>query len=470
MKNRIAIVDDQPEVCSLVSRILKEKGMAVQAFGRAEEFLHACQEAKDGYSLAILDLDFGEGNMDGLTALTQLKETAPDLPVVILTGKGNIKAAVAAMKAGAADFVEKDVRLEESVGICLERVRHLVDAQERNRELRRRNLALEEEAEYYRTERLRGYEVVCESQAMREVVNHAKRVASIPRPVLVAGERGTGKELVAALVHHSGTRAKHPFIPINCASLSEGLLACELFGQEANAYDGAPFKHGRFELADQGTIFLDEIGNMSDDFQKKILRVIEYQSFERVQGTKTITVDVRVVGATNTDLEQAMEEGRFRRDLYDRLAFDTIIIPPLRERKEDIVPLCAHFMRRFAQEVPWVKPKQLEQEAVPLLLDYPWPGNVREVKNVIERLMYRAEEGTIRAEHLRAELAPAAPSQTSGTLPERVEAVERQMLAEAMERCRGNQRQSAEYLGLTYDQFRHLYRKYYPKGGAGKAH
>jgi DNA-binding NtrC family response regulator len=287
------------------------------------------------------------------------------------------------------------------------------------------------------------------------------RVARVPRPVLVRGERGTGKELVAAAIHQASPRADAPFITVNCAALSEGLLECELFGQEENAFHNAPFKLGRFELANHGTLFLDEIGNMSVEFQRKILRVIEYQQFQRVQGTETITVDVRLVAATNMPLEEAMQEGRFREDLYDRLAFETIPLPPLRERKEDLPLLAEHFLRLFAAEVPGITVKRVTPDAMQLLQGYHWPGNVRELKNVIERAAYRIDGDVITPAALPADLrsSPRAAPTGDGFI-EKVEHFERTLLLEALEETHWNQKEAAERLGLKYDQLRHLYKKY----------
>jgi transcriptional regulator with GAF, ATPase, and Fis domain len=265
-------------------------------------------------------------------------------------------------------------------------------------------------------------------------------------------------------------RSGERFITINCAAVPESLLESELFGHEEGAFTGATKqKEGKFELADGGTLFLDEIGNMSLDFQAKILRVLEYQRFERVAGADTIQVDVRVIAATNADVRQAMEDGRFRRDLYDRLAFQVIELPPLRARPDDIPGLAVHFLSRFREEVSGILVSEISPDALEELSAYDFPGNVRELKNVVERAVYRAEAGVLTGADVRAALPPdRAQSVESATfvddpslpLGARVEAFESALCRDALERARYKQREAAELLGLTYDQFRQRYRKY----------
>jgi transcriptional regulator with GAF, ATPase, and Fis domain len=289
--------------------------------------------------------------------------------------------------------------------------------------------------------------------------------------VLVLGERGTGKELVARAIHHLSPRSGEPFVTINCAAVPEALLESELFGHEQGAFTGATRqKEGKFGLADGGTLFLDEIGTMSLEFQSKILRVIEYQRFERVAGAESIQVDVRVIAATNANLRQQMDEGRFRRDLYDRLAFEVVDLPPLRERRDDIPELAAHFLARFREEVSGIRAEELSAGALDRLVGYDFPGNVRELKNVVERAAYAAERAVIAAGDIDAALPPARGATTeelgafvddpSLPLAARVEAFERALCKDALERARYNQREAAERLGVTYDQFRQRYRKY----------
>ncbi|MFB3040388.1 MAG: sigma-54-dependent transcriptional regulator, partial [Candidatus Poribacteria bacterium] len=344
MPERILVADDQTAMQDLLTDLLERRGAEAVAVGTAEEGLEQISKSPDGFDLAILDLDFGEGAMNGITCLEEIKKINPSLPVIILTGKGTISTAVEAIKLGAQEYVEKDFYLEENMELALTRLDRLIRATIDNKRLRR-------EREFYREELKGRYNIIGKSRAIRQMLELIEEVAPMPRPVTIRGERGTGKELVAAAIHNNSDRRKNAFITVNCAALAEGLLECELFGQEDNAFTNSSFREGRFVLADKGTLFLDEIGNMSPEFQQKILRVLEYQQFERVGGTKTVKVDVRVIAATNSDLELDIESGKFRADLYDRLAFETIWLPPLRNRKEDIEILCYHFMDGLAAEV-----------------------------------------------------------------------------------------------------------------------
>jgi transcriptional regulator with GAF, ATPase, and Fis domain len=338
-----------------------------------------------------------------------------------------------------------------------------------NRELRAANRRLREKEE-------RRLTIVGTSSPVRDIQAKIERVARVPRPVLILGERGTGKELVAAAIHRLSPRAQRPFVAVNCAAVTETLLESELFGHEPGAFTGATKrKEGKFEQADGGTLFLDEIGNMSLEFQQKILRVLEYPRFERVAGARTIEVDVRVIAATNADLADAMAAGKFRRDLYDRLSFEVIHLPPLRDRMEDVPALAAHFLGMFCFDVPGIVAREFTGDALARLCGYDFPGNVRELKNVVERAAYACETVALGDADVARALPPRGSEQGAVEtvafvddpnlpLPERVQAFERALCTDALERARWNQREAAELLGLTYDQFRHLYRKYGLKG------
>jgi len=350
--------------------------------------------------------------------------------------------------------VEKDFYLEEHIEVSLRRLDNLLNLTKTSKQLR-------QEAEYYRKSVSERYNIVGDSSQIREVLEQVKEVASIPRPVLIRGERGSGKELIAAAIHQSGVRRKGPFITINCAALAEGLLECELFGQEENAFTGSAFREGRFVMANKGTLFLDEIGNMSLEFQRKILRVIEYQQFERVGGEKTIKVDVRIIAATNADLEKEMNAGKFREDLYDRLAFETIWVPPLKERKADIEPLCYHFMKKLAEEIPGVKPKKISLEALSAMVDYDWPGNVRELKYLIERLTYKIEGDTIFPYHLPEEMRFIHESAASGeSFQEKMDIFQKRVILSALLNSDWDLKHAAESLKMDYDALVNLCDKY----------
>jgi psp operon transcriptional activator PspF len=468
----IVVVDDQPEIHRLLEDIFRARGNNLVAFDNGEDAIAYLASHEPEVQLVILDLDLGSGRRGGIEICSDLRETHRDLPVVMLTGQGTIDAAVAAVKAGAADFIVKDPYLEDKLDLTVEKIERMMNhVRERrrlegeNRELRATNARLREIAG-------QRWEIVGDSPALAEIMAKIGRVAPVPRPVLVLGERGTGKELVARAIHTLSTRNTEPFVTINCAAVPESLLESELFGHEEGAFTGATKqKEGKFELADGGTLFLDEIGNMSLEFQAKILRILEYQRFERVAGSESIQVNVRVIAATNADLQAAMDAGEFRRDLYDRLAFEVIELPPLRERMGDIAPLARHFLERFRIELGGVAVELISEEAIERLAAYRFPGNVRELKNVVERAVYSASGTTLTAEDIEAALPPDPNSPTrnqsngfvddpSLPLTARVEAYERALCKDAWERARYNQREAAEILGVTYDQFRQRYRKY----------
>lgn len=262
MAERILVVDDQTAMQDLLTDLLEQRGAEPVAVGTVEEGLEMVSKSPDAFDLVILDLDFGEGQTNGLAGLEEIKKINPSLPVVILTGKGTISTAVEAIKLGAQEYVEKDFYIEENMELALTRLNHLIRATIDNKRLRR-------EREFYREELKGRYNIVGKSRAIQQVHQQIAEVASIPRPVLIRGERGTGKELVAAAIHNNSDRQKRPFITINCAALAEGLLECELFGQEDNAFTNSSFREGRFVLADRGTLFLDEIGNMSVEFHRR---------------------------------------------------------------------------------------------------------------------------------------------------------------------------------------------------------
>ncbi len=455
MPERILIVDDQITVQELLLDILARRGAEVKTADDAETAVEMVGNSPEGFDLVILDYDFGQEKMNGIEALEQMKAQNSELPVIFLTGKGTIATAVEAMKLGALDFVEKDFYIEEKMGQALLRIDQLLKANLDKKRLRR-------ERDFYEELVGKKYNIVGKSKAIRDVIAQIEDVASIPRPVLIRGERGTGKELVAAAIHQSSNRKKHPFITINCAALAEGLLECELFGQEDNAFTNSSFREGRFVLADKGTLFLDEIGNMSIEFQKKILRIIEYQQFERVGGTKTVKVDVRIITATNGDLEALMRQGQFRDDLYDRLAFETIWMPLLRERKEDVELLSYHFMEQLAAEVAGVNPKKLSPEALECLVQYDWPGNIRELKYVIERVTYKIDATTIFPHHLPQEIINQSPVVTTPcqSLQEKLESMEKQFLLDALEQQDWDEKAAAATLGIEFEQFQQLYQKH----------
>jgi len=300
---------------------------------------------------------------------------------------------------------------------------------------------------------------VGQSPPFLALLEQAREVARIPRPVLIRGERGTGKELLASFIHANSPRAGRPYVIVNCGAFHEELLIANLFGHERGAFTGATQQRaGLFERADRGTLFLDEVANLSLTAQRRLHRVVEYQTFRRVGGTATIQVDVRIVAATNAKLERLIERGEFMPDLYDRLRFAELVLPPLRDRRTDIPMLIRHFIRKLHHEIPDLGRAEFTEQAIGALTDYAWPGNVRELKNVIERLYVSDRDRVIQASELPPEITAREPIR--GTFREKVRAFEISLLRGALHDARGNQRAAARSVGLSYDQFRHYYRKY----------
>jgi len=473
----IVAVDDQPEVRRLLADIFRARDKTLQGFASGDEATEFVRANADRIELVILDLDLGRGKPTGIDVCRHLRAHLRDLPIILLTGHGTIDDAVAAIKAGADDVIVKDPYLEDKLDLSVEKIERMVAHVRERRRLEGENRQLRAINERLRRIAGQRWQIVGASEGLSKIMARVERVAPVPRPVLILGERGTGKELIARAVHHLSPRSDRPFVTINCAAVPETLLESELFGHEEGAFTGATkLKEGKFELADSGTLFLDEIGNMSMEFQAKILRVLEYQRFERVAGAASIQVDVRVIAATNADVRAQMEQGKFRRDLYDRLAFEVIHLPPLRERMDDVPPLAAYFLSCFREDVAGVTVSEISADALDRLAAYEFPGNVRELKNVVERALYMASSATLGAEDIEAALPPDRSEPAAGQglggfhddpdlpLGARVDAFERALCKDALERARYNQKEAAALLGLTYDQFRQRYRKY----GLGK--
>ena len=469
----IVCVDDQAEVRRLLGEVFRARGSNVVSFDDGEDAI-AWLVGNDA-DLAVLDLDLGPNRRSGIEICRAMRARLPDLPIIILTGHGTIDDAVAAVKAGAVDFITKDPYLEDKLEISVEKVERILQHALDRRRLEQENRELRATNERLRKAAGRRWQIVGDSLAMQAVMTKIEKVAPVPRPVLVLGPRGTGKELVARAIHTLSPRASEPYITINCAAVAESLLESELFGHEEGAFTGATKqKEGKFELADGGTLFLDEIGNMSLEFQAKILRVLEYQRFERVAGSESIQVNVRVIAATNSDLKQAMAEGKFRADLYDRLAFEVVTLPALAQRLEDVPVLAAHFLARFRQEVAGITVREISAGAFDRFAQYDYPGNVRELKNIVERAAYTAQGEVLTEADVDGALPPEAAAASAGNstfdddprlpLDERVDNYESWLCRDALERTRYKQKEAAALLGITYDQFRQRYRKY----GLGK--
>jgi DNA-binding NtrC family response regulator len=470
---RILVLDDEDRVrvplCRALASASSQEPVEVRAARTPEELLELLHPDVVGaarWDLVVVDLFLGRSRHDGIDVLRRIREREPELPVVIVSDEATLEDATLAMREGADDVITRARGGEAGDALILD-VRHitaLLSMAHENRRLRERNAKLRERAEALEADLGAPFaDIVGVDPSFLAVLELVRRVAPIPRPVLILGERGTGKELIARALHQASARHAGPFVAVNCAAFEENVLTSELFGHERGAFTGADRRRvGRFERADGGTLFLDEIGHMSIEFQKKILRVLEYPSFERVGGERPITVDVRVIAATNVDLQAAMRAGQFLRDLFDRLAFEVIEVPPLRRRPADIAPLARHFMGKFLGEVPSLGQKTLSPEAVAALEAYPFPGNVRELKNIIERAVYR--DTTTEIDRRDLLLYPGGvdgdePVASGLPYKEQVKRFESRLVKEALEACHGNGRKAAQTLALTYDQLKHLRKK-----------
>lgn len=382
-----------------------------------------------------------------------IRESAPDAAVVVVAQRGNVDLAAEAIEAGATDFLVCGDRLRQRIATLLGKLRKLFEVVDRNRMLDEHNLQLREAIQS-------RSQIVGNSPQIRQLLDDIRRVAAIPRPVLIAGERGTGKELVARAIHFAAGSNSRPIVTVNCAAFSDALLESELFGHEKGAFTGADtLRRGKFELADGGTLFLDEIGNMSLSFQEKILRVVEYGHYTRVGGTTERTTAARIIAATNRNLREMIGRREFLADLYDRLTFETIRVPPLRERTGDVEVLARHFLGEFGRETPSLGAKELATETVDMLSRYRFPGNVRELKNLVERAAYRDTTNVITPDDLG--LLPFDDIRSGGgSFQERIDALAVGLLTGALKQTHGNQKEAAGLLGLKYHQMRYYLKKY----------
>jgi DNA-binding NtrC family response regulator len=394
-----------------------------------------------------------DGDVMGLELMPELRERFGDAAVVVVAEGDDVLLAQRAVQAGAADLLVLGPRLEERVGTLVGKLDRLFEVIDRNRRLDEQNERL------HRSIQQRS-KIVGESPQIKRLIAQIERVAHIPRPLLITGERGTGKELVARAIHFASDRRAGSMVTINCAAIGDSLMESELFGHERGAFTGADrARRGRFELADGGTLFLDEIGNMPLTFQQKILRVVEYGTFTRVGGSEERKTSARIVAATNVDLRERISRGEFLGDLYDRLAFEVIDVPSLRERPADIDMLGRTFLRQFADEIPAFRGKRLADSALRMLRVYPFPGNVRELKNIVERAAYRDTTNEITPEDIGL-LPRDGPRPCGASFKQQIQDFSLQLLERALCEAGGNQAAAARRLGLTYDQFRHYHRKY----------
>jgi two-component system, NtrC family, nitrogen regulation response regulator NtrX len=406
MSRYILIIDDEESIRKSLEGAIKDEGYRVATAASGVLGLESIRTERP--DVVLLDIWMPE--MDGIETLKLLKAEFPDQAVIMMSGHGNIETAVKAIKFGAFDFVEKPLSLER-VLVLLQNISNVQD-------LARENLALRKQVQKSRV-------LIGESPAMKNLKDLIRRVAPTTGSVLITGENGTGKELVAHWIHDYSTRSGRSFVEVNCAAIPEELIESELFGHEKGSFTGATqLRRGKFDLAHRGTLFLDEIGDMSLKTQAKILRILQEQKFERVGGSQTISVDVRIVAATNKDLKDEIQKGKFREDLFYRLNVIPFLVPPLRERVEDIPALAQHFLKEFCTS-HGRQSRELSAEATQVLRSYPWPGNVRELKNLIERVVIlttEAEEGhSITAAHLLKNLKDDAIGVHLGDETEKVD-------------------------------------------------
>jgi two-component system nitrogen regulation response regulator NtrX len=440
---KILIVDDEQSIRTTLGKILEDEGHRTSLCDSGEEAL--AQFARDDFDLIILDLWLP--GVDGMTVLERFR-TAGAPPVIVISGHGNIDTAVRATRLGAYDFLEKPLALER---VILTITHALADRKLRDQvhDLRR-SLSLDEL-------------LIGESEVMRALEQQIRSAAPSNSRVLITGENGSGKEIVARTLHRWSHRAEQSFVDVNCAAIPEELIESELFGHRKGAFTGAiDERKGKFELADSGTLFLDEVGDMSVRTQAKVLRVLQEQTFQKVGGQQPITVDVRVIAATNKDLQSEIARGTFRDDLYYRLNVIPIDVPPLRARGNDIVLLAEHFLRRFAAETGTTR-KRLSSGAAAKLKAYHWPGNVRELRNVSERLAILLRSDTIEPEDIQlgAREGPPAEIAANLTLKEARDAFEKQYILGRLREFAGNVSRTADALGVERSN---LYRKLHAYG------
>ena len=443
---RILVVEDEQNQRRTLAGFLEKRGFQVEQAESGERAL--ALTGKKSFDLVLTDQRMQQ--LSGLELLKRIKEDNPETEVIVLTAYGDVRSAVQATKSGAYDYLTKPVDLE-ALELAIRRA------------LERRQLVTENRLLRERLQQRQRFEsLVSTSGAMETVLSLAQRVSQVDTPVLITGESGTGKEMVARAIHQASPRRDKPFVAINCAALNRNLIESELFGHEKGAFTGAVRqRQGKLETADGGTLFLDELGEISPEIQVKLLRFLQDHTFERVGSDSLLKADVRLLAATNRDLEQAIAEGLFREDFYYRINVVNIHIPPLRTRKEDIRLLVDHFLKLYE---PNLGKKVFSREALDALMRYDFPGNVRELQNLVERSMVLARSEVITTADLSAGVAAkaagasAAPAQ-SGPLPEALEYLERTMILRALEEAGGVQVKAAKKLGITERNLRYKLKK-----------
>ncbi len=450
MKNyTILVIDDEAAQRDVLTGYLKKKEFKILSASSGKEGIETAKSSQ----VDIIFSDYKMPDITGLEVLEQIKKINPEITFVIVTAYGTVENAVKAMRLGAYDYLSKPIDLDEldlMIGRIIE-----------NKNLKSENELLKTQLQ----EKHKMSSIISQSSKMEEVLSVATRVADSKASVLITGENGTGKEVLAKSIHFLSGRKDKPFVAINIPALSENLLESELFGHEKGSFTGADkMKKGRFELADGGTLFLDEVGDIPPATQVKLLRVLQEHKFERVGGTEMIESDVRIIAATNQDLEKKIKEGTFREDLFYRLNVVSINIPALRERKDDILPLVENFLEKYSKENSR-KDLEFSKEAIDLLMKYNFPGNVRELENIVERAVVLTRGSVITVDDLplnikgfkeEKSLAPSG----EGTLTEQVETLEKKLIFDALQNSGGNQTKAGKMLGLTERNLRYKLKKY----------
>jgi DNA-binding NtrC family response regulator len=443
---QILVVDDEEIMCESLAAWLREDGYTVHTASSGKEALEAARNTE--YAIYFVDLKM-PGGMDGIETMMEIRRLRPDSPVIIVTAYATVDTAITAMKEGAQEYIVKPCNPEE-ISLLVERIIKVKNLQRENAILRRK---LNRKYNYR--------DIITKNPRMQEILQLTQEIASLRSTVLIRGESGTGKELVARAIHYSGDRGSKPFITVSCAALAETLLESELFGYEKGAFTGAQAQaKGKFELAAGGTIFLDEIGDISPKLQADLLRVLQEKTFYRLGGSEEVRVDVRVIAATNKDIAEAVREGRFRDDLYYRLNVIEIRIPPLRDRREDVPLLARHLVERLAHELG--KPiNEVSEGALKLLLDYDWPGNVRELENAVERAIVTCRGHVLDADDF-AFLSQALSARANWTVPPNMtlQDLEKEAIAATLKRTRGNIKEAAQVLGIDRSTMYEKLKKY----------
>jgi len=436
---KILVIDDEQNIRKMLIRVLSPEGFMVKEANNGLEALKIFQE--ENYSLVLLDLKMP--GLNGIETLKKIRENDLNLPVIMMSAYGSIPEAVEAMKLGALDYLIKPFDIEELKIIIKRAIKQY---------------ELEVENIYYREEEEKRFnfdEIIGKSNSINKVLEMVKSVASTPATVLITGESGTGKELIARAIHKNSLRKNSPFVVVNCVAFSPNLLESELFGHEKGSFTGAIARRiGRFEMANGGTIFLDEIGEMELTIQTKLLRVLQEREFERVGSSRTIKVDVRILSATNKDLKKEVEERKFREDLFYRLNVFNVDVPPLRERKEDIPLIVEHLIGKY-NKILNKKVKKVSEKTMELLLDYNYPGNIRELENIIERSMIMAKDEVIDEKYFNF-INKETYIEKKGTLKE----AEKELIIKYLIQNKSNRTKTAEILGISRRSLQNKIKEY----------